>query len=340
MKGVREVASVSRTLRDEPPRDAQIGRLAERQHGVVSLPQLQLHGLSPSAVRQRVATGRLTRIHRAVYAVGHGRLTQHGHWMAAVLAYGPRAVLSHRSAAALHGIRPDNRPKIDVTLPSASARSRPGIDVHRSTTLEAADVTTIDGIPCTTLPRTLLDLAEVVPRRALERAIDQAEVLRVFDLGAVEEVLSLATGRHGATELRRVLAEYGGPTLTDRELEERFFELCERAGVPRPAVNVWITLDDGIAYKADFLWRAERLIVETDGWESHGTRKAFESDRRRDRMLSLAGWTVVRFTWRDVEHRPEEVTETLARMWDARTTPSLPVVGSPRSRPPTQPVTR
>jgi Protein of unknown function (DUF559)/Transcriptional regulator, AbiEi antitoxin len=311
MKGVREVASVSRTFRDEPPRDAQIGRLAERQHGVVSLPQLQLHGLSPSAVRQRVATGRLTRIHRAVYAVGHGRLTQHGHWMAAVLAYGPRAVLSHRSAAALHGIRPDNRPRIDVTLPSASARSRPGIDVHRSTTLEAADVTTIDGIPCTTLARTLLDLAEVVPRRALERAIDQAEVLRVFDLGAVEEVLSPANGRRGAAQLKLVLAEYAGPTLTDRELEERFFELCERAGVPRPAVNVWITLDDGIAYKADFMWREHKLIAETDGRGFHSHRAAFEHDRLRDQRLTLAGFTVVRFTWRQVVSEPESVVGAL-----------------------------
>jgi hypothetical protein len=302
----------------EPPRDVEISRLAERQHGVVSLPQLLFLGLSARAVRDRVATGRLIRIHRAVYAVGHGRLTKRGHWMAAVLAYGPSAKLSHRSASALQGIRPDNRPKTDVTVPSRSARSRPGIDVHVSTTLTEADVTTIDGIPCTTLARTLLDLAEVVDRQGLERAIDQAEVLRIFDLRAVEEVLSRANGRQGAAALRDVLTRYAGPTLTETELEERFFALCREAGVPRPAVNVWITLDDGIAYKADFLWRAERLIVETDGWGSHGTRRAFEEDRRRDRRLSVAGWTVVRFTWRDVEREPAEVAETLADLWEAR----------------------
>ena len=238
--------------------------------------------------------------------------------MAAVLAYGPKAKLSYRSAAALDGIRPDNRAKTDVTVPSpispvATRHRRPA-----STTLTEADLTTIDGIPCTTLPRTLLDLAEVVDERAIEKAIDQAEILRIFDLRAVEEALSRASGRRGAAVLRQVLADYAGPTLTDRELEERFFALCRSAALPKPAVNEWITLGGGIAYKADFLWRAERLIVETDGWGSHGTRQAFENDRRRDRRLSVAGWTVVRFTWRDVEREPEEVTETLARLWEAR----------------------
>ena len=318
MKGVREVAAVCSPQCDVPPLDVLIARLAERQHGVVSLPQLQFLGLSPRAVRDRVATGRLTRIHRGVYAVGHGRLTQRGRWMAAVLAYGSKAVLSHRSAAALHGIRANDRPKIDVTIPSPSARSRPGIDVHRSTTLEPSDVTTVDGVPCTSLARTLLDLAEVVDERAVERAVDQAEVLRKFDLRAVEEVLSRAAGRRGAAVLKLVLANYDGPTLTRRQLEERFFALCRAASLPRPEVNEWITLGDGIAYEVDFLWRAERVAVETDGWGSHGTRRAFENDRRRDRRLSLAGWTVVRFTWRDVEQSPAELTETLAGLWKAR----------------------
>jgi Transcriptional regulator, AbiEi antitoxin/Protein of unknown function (DUF559) len=295
-----------------------IARLAERQHGVVSLPQLQSLGLGKAAVSRRTQAGRLTRIHRGVYAVGHGRLTGQGRWMAAVLAYGDGAVLSHRSAAALHGIRPTSRRNIDVTVPSPSARPRPGIDVHRSATLTPADVTVVDGIPCTSVARTLLDLGEVVDERGVEKAVDQADVLRLFDLRAVEEVLSRADGRRGAPVLRRVLAEYDGPTLTDEELEERFFAICRESGLPKPAVNVWITLDDGIAYKADFLWRGEGLIVETDGWASHGTRRAFEHDRRRDRRLRLAGWEVVRFTWRDVEREPEETTKFLTALWHAR----------------------
>ncbi len=318
MKGVPHVAAICPPQRVEPPLDVLISRLAERQHGVVSLPQLQFLGLSARAVRDRVAAGRLTRIHRGVYAVGHGRLTIRGYWMAAVLAYGPKAVLSHRSAAALHGIRPDNRAKTDVTVPGRSVRQRPGIQVHVSTTLEPADITEIDGIPCTSLARTLLDLAEVIDRQGVERAVSQAEVNRVFDLRAVEDVLVRAAGRRGAAVLRSVLAQYDGPTLTDKELEERFLALCRGASLPSPAVNAWITLDGGVAYKVDFLWRAERLAVETDGWGSHGTRQAFESDRRRDRRLRLAGWDVVRFTWRDVEHEPGEVTAVLAGLWEAR----------------------
>jgi Transcriptional regulator, AbiEi antitoxin/Protein of unknown function (DUF559) len=318
MKGVQHIAAACSPQCDAPPLDVLISRLAERQHGVVSLPQLQFLGLSARAVRDRVAAGRLTRIHRGVYAVGHARLTLRGHWMAAVLAYGVGARLSYRSAAALHGVRPDNRPKADVTVPSASARPRPGIVVHKSTTLHSADITTIDGIPCTSLARTLLDLAEVVDRQAVERAISQAEVLGIFDLREVEDVLARATGRRGAGVLREILTEYEGPTLTDRELEARFLALCRAASLPEPEVHAWNTLDDGIAYEIDFLWRAEGLAVETDGWGSHGTRKAFENDRRRDRRLRVAGWDVIRFTWRDVEREPDEVTAVLVALREAR----------------------
>jgi hypothetical protein len=290
---------------------------------VVSLSQLQLLGLTRNAVSKRARSGRLTRIHRGVYAVGHGRLTLRGHWMAAVLAYGPQAVLSHRSAAALHGIRPDNRPKSDVTVRRRSARPRPGIVVHRSPSLEPADVTMIDAIRCTSLARTLVDLTEILNERGVEKAIDQADVLGIFDLRPLEEALSRAAGRRGAGILQQILAAYAGPTLTDRELEERFLALCRAAGMPKPAVNEWITLDGGVAYKIDFLWRAERLAMETDGWASHGTRQAFEHDRRRDRLLRLAGWTVMRFTWKDVECAPEEVTSVLAQLQREASGPRL-----------------
>jgi very-short-patch-repair endonuclease len=261
-----------------------------------------------------VAAGRLTRIHRAVYAVGHGRLTGRGRCMAAVLAYGPGAVVSYRSAGGLHGIRRDNRARIDVTVPGTSARSRPGIHVHTTTTLEPIDITSVDGIPCTSVARTLLDLADVLDRRSVERAVDQAEVLHIFDLRAVDDVLARAVGRRGAGVLRGVLAAYDGPTITRRELEERFLALCRAASLPSPAVNDWIVLGDGIAYQVDFLWREPRLIVETDGWASHGTRQAFENDRRRDRLLLLGGYEVVRFTWRDVLDEPAEVSATLRRL--------------------------
>ena len=231
--------------------------------------------------------------------------------MAAVLACGPKAVLSHRSAAALHGIRRDSRVKTDVTVPSSSARSRPTIDVHTSLTLNAADITTVDAIRCTTVARTLVDLGDVVSRRAVERAVDQAEVLRVFDGRAVNDALARAGRRKGAGTLRAVLESYEEPTLTEKGIEERFLALCRKATLPSPAVNAWITPIDGVAYKADFLWRPEKLIAETDGRDVHTTRKAFEHDRLRDQRLTLAGYTVVRFTWRQVATDPGSIAEAL-----------------------------
>jgi very-short-patch-repair endonuclease len=234
--------------------------------------------------------------------------------MAAVLAYGPRAVLSHRSAAGLWGLRTDNRAKTDISLPSRSARSRPGIDAHASVTLTQADCTTQDGIPCTTLPRTLLDLGEVLDHRGLERAIEQAEVLRLFDLRAVEDVLERANGRRGAAVLRAVLAGLEEPALTDTDLEERFLMLCRAASLPSPKVNEWLDIDELPAVRADFLWRAERLVIETDGWESHGTRQAFERDRRRDERLKLAGYELLRFTRRRIIADPSGVMSTVAEL--------------------------
>src|ERR671925_1926397 len=290
MDGVRHVAGPCVPFRDEPPRDTVIAQLAESQHTVVSLDQLKAVGLSASGVRKRGASGRLHRIYRGVYAVGHGRLTREGRWMAAVLACGPKAVLSHRSAAGLWGLRPDNRASTDVSLPGRSARSRLGIDVHRSTTLAPADCTVVDGIPCTTLARTLLDLAEVVNPRGLERAIEQAEVLRLFDLRAVEEVLARANGRRGAAVLRAVLADLAEPALTRSDVEERFLALCRAAALPRPEVNAELVVDEGPAMIVDFLWRAQRLAVETDAYGTHGNRQPFERDRRRDQRLRLAGY--------------------------------------------------
>jgi very-short-patch-repair endonuclease len=297
--------------RIEPHVETLIAGFAERQHGNVTLLQLQLLGLGRSGVSRRAKNGRLYRVHRCVYAVGRPDLTQRGHWMAAVLACGPKAVLSHRSAAALHGIRRDNRAKTDVTLPTRSARSRPTIDVHTSVTLEAADITSVDRIPCTTVARTLIDLGDIVDRRAIERAVDQAEVLRVFDGKAVHEALARAGPRRGAGVLRAVLESYQEPTLTDREMEERFLALCRRAALPSPAVNTWITLGDGVSYKADFLWRGHMLVVETDSRGFHSHRAAFENDRLRDQRLTLAGFTVVRFTWRQIERDPQRVAGVL-----------------------------
>ena len=304
MAGVPEEASHSGTELQEPTREAALAALAHRQHGVVSISQVRALGLTASGVRSRVARGRLHRIHRGVYAVGHDRLTRAGRWMAAVLAYGQGAVLSHRSAAGLWGLRPDNRAVTDVSVPRPSVRSRPGIKAHAQPTLTAADVTVHDDIPCTTVARTLLDLADVVDRRGVERAIDRAEQQRRFDLRAVEAVLGRAEGRRGAGVLRGMLAEWSDRGLTETEIEERFLAACDGAGLRRPEANVWLVLGDR-ELKADFLWSTERLVVETDGRAAHLTRAAFERDRRRDQSLLLAGYRVVRFTWPQVTDEPE-----------------------------------
>jgi hypothetical protein len=288
-----------------------IVELALSQHGVIALRQLVELGLSPRAVRNRVATGRLHRVHDGVYAVGTPRLTRKGRYMAAVLACAPRSALSHRSAADHRELWHSHRELIDVISPRRPGRNRAGIDAHTSSTLLARDVEEVDGIPCTTVARTLLDLAAVVPRRVVERAFDEAAFREVLDAAAIEDVLARAGKHRGAGVLRGILDDHSpGSTRTRNDLEEAFLAICDRAGLPRPEVNAWIALDPN-GYEADFLWRGQRLIAETDGAAAHATRRGFERDRRRDQQLTLAGWRVVRFTYDQVFDEPGSVETTV-----------------------------
>jgi hypothetical protein len=242
--------------------------------------------------------------------------------MAAVLAYRPEGVLSHRSAAALWGLLQDNRATIDITVPARSIRSRPGIHAHMSTTLDAEDIAVVYGIPCTSLARVLVDLAGQTGPDALKRAIGQADLRGLFDRGAVHATLDRANGRRGVGVLGGVLAELaetGGPTsLTESELEECFLNLCEAAGLPRPDAAVWLTLADGSAIKLDFLWRRERVAVECDGYRFHRDRQAFERDRARDARLASMGITTLRFTWRQLTREPDRVIALVAAVLDRR----------------------
>ena len=288
-------------------RERAIQALAARQHRIVSLPQLKAFALTASAVRNRVAAGKLRRVHHGVYAVGLAPLSIEAIYMAAVLACGAKAVLSHRSAAAHLGLRPCSRPRVDVTASGRTGRGRKGIDVHRAAGLEERDVTNVKGIPCTTVARTLLDLAEAVDRTALERAVEQADKLGIFDLTAVVDVTARAGKRNGAATLKAVLKTYTPePAFIRSELERRFLALCRTAGLPRPRTNN-VTGGEEI----DFTWPDRRLMVEADSHRHHGTRAAFERDRRRDQQLTAAGWRVVRFTWRQVDEEPKQVAATL-----------------------------
>lgn len=241
--------------------------------------------------------------------------------MAATLACPPGTAASHRAATALFALRLAMRRWIDVTAPGSTGRRRPGIRVHSGATLTAADVTVIDNIPCTTLARTLLDICEDATRREVERALDVAEQQRLLDIRAIDDVLTRANGRRGAKLLRTVLAEHRAEsTLTRNELEEAFLAICRAAGVPPGAVNAWIAFPDGNGAEADFLWRPQRLVVEVDGRDVHTTRRAFDSDRRRDQRLMLLGWRVARFTWRQVMYEPASVAATLRGLLSANAT--------------------
>ncbi len=230
--------------------------------------------------------------------------------MAAVLACGPGAVLSHRSAARLWGIRPDSRGAVDVMVTGSGRRPRRGIDVHRARALDPSDLTVIDGIPVTSLPRTLLDLAAVSPRDHVAKAIQQAERKRIFDRRALEHLLQRSPGHRGQRPLRSILTDAVPIEPASREeLEWRFQQVIHHAGLPRPLIN---TLVEG--FEVDAYWPDHRLIVELDGYETHGTRKAFEADRERDAVLLLAGYRVVRITWRQLTKKPETVVNRLRHL--------------------------
>jgi predicted transcriptional regulator of viral defense system len=300
------------------PLDVRLARLATRQHGVVSVHQIGELGLSARGVRHRAEAGRLHRIHDSIYSLMPlTLLTRNGRFMAAVLACGPSAALSHRSAAALHEIRRTDRANIDVTIPQRSPRKHARLDIHRSTTLAPEDVTRVLRIPCTTVPRTLLDLAQVITTRQLERALDQAEILQLLDIDALLDQIERNKRRPAAKRLRAVLDEhYIGSTPTWSELEELLLAGCRRRDVPMPEVNAYVDPEDGDpnVLRVDFVWRNERVIVETDGHRTHSTRQAQEEDRWRDQRLQAAGWIVMRITWRQLTRKPDEVLDRLARL--------------------------
>ncbi|MBS1871068.1 MAG: DUF559 domain-containing protein [Actinobacteria bacterium] len=293
------------TTNRAPHTDARIAALAAGQHGVVSRGQLLDAGIASATLRDRVRRGQVVPLHRGVYAVGHAHLRPEGFWLAAVLAVGPPAVLSHRDAAALHGLRPCNRPRIEVTTPAERKRTAK-LDVHARRALDPRDVTTVAGIPVTTVARTVVDLAEVLTHEALTKVLGEAERQRVLDLTGIEEALARRRGRRGSATatLRAALRELSdhGATLTRSPLEDRLLPLLAAHDLPRPATNAYVE-----GYEGDAVWHRHKLVVELDGWDAHKTRRAFQHDRTKQNALTTAGWTVLRFTHDDLVRRPEVV---------------------------------
>jgi very-short-patch-repair endonuclease len=295
--------------------DREISTLAARQHGVVGRSQLFALGLGEDAIDYRLRVGRLHRLHRGAYAVGHEALTRRGRWMAAVLSCGEGAVLSHFSAAALWGIRSDSRAAIDVTLPGRSRNSRSVRRHHRR--LPADETTCEDGIPVTSVPRTIFDLAAVATVDSVENALREAEYLRLYDTLSLEHLVARYPGCRGVSKvtagLRRLRDEPPGRRRSP--LEERFVPFLRRHHLPLPRLNAWVEVA-ARRYQVDCLWPASQ-IVELDGWQGHGTRTAFREDRARDRRLRVAGYSVTRLAWSQLDDEPEAIAADLRALLSA-----------------------
>ena len=291
-----EVHDIHALRRNCTPDEA-IARVASRSGGVIDRAQLSALGLTRGAIGHRIRLGRLRPLYRGVYAVGHEAIQVRGRLVAGLLAAGPGAALSHRTAAALWKLIRSMPPFVDVTTTNRSRRSRAGLVPHQTRTLEA---TILHNLPITTPIRTLQDLATILPRPAIERACSEALVQHLV----TAEQLARQHGR-GAAVLARIAGDGVAPTRS--ELERRFLKAVSRARLPRPQVNTQLN-----GHEVDFLWPEQRLVIELDGWQFHGHRLAFERDRMRDAELKLLGYTVVRFTWRRLRDEPTTMTTRIA----------------------------
>ncbi|HEX7290113.1 MAG TPA: type IV toxin-antitoxin system AbiEi family antitoxin domain-containing protein [Conexibacter sp.] len=287
-------------------RDGVAGAIAARQHGVVTRGQLLDAGLTSRMVQARVASGQLLPLHRGVYAVGHAQLRLEGRWLAAALAAGPGAVLSHRSAAALHGLRESEAADVTTTR-RVQVR---GVVIHRTTALGTEDLTTRRGVRVTTVARTLVDLAAILPPAQTAKLLRETDRLGRLNAAALEAALERAKGRGeaGRRALRAALEQHQrhATSLTRSELEDRFLALLAAEDLPRPLTNHLV-----LGMKVDAVWPEHRLAVELDGWAFHHDRASFEEDRARSARLTIAGWTPLRFTHAHVVEHPAEVAATL-----------------------------
>ncbi len=285
-----------------------MARVAARQFGLVTRAQLREAGLRDGAIAHRVANGRLHRVHRGVFLVGHRAPHPRAHELAALLACGRGALLSRRSAAALWGLRATFPAVVDVMTPARQARPRAGIRVHRTRMpLHAEDLGRRHGLPATSPSRTLVDLAATLTDHELARALNELQVLFPSSPKTLPDALERAGSAPGVATLRALLATTEGPQMTRSEAERRLLALIRTAGLPRPETNARLA-----GYEVDTLWRSARLIAEVDGFAFHGTRAAFERDRARDADLVASGYRVLRITWRQLTDQPTAVVARVA----------------------------
>jgi very-short-patch-repair endonuclease len=291
---------------DRELREQELAAMGRRQHGVVARRQLAALGIGNGAIKARLRLGQLHAVHRGVYSLGHRSLTIRGAWLAAVLACGDEALLSHRSAAALWGLTRPRRSPVEVT--SRHGRTgRDGILLHHSP-LADGERSIEAGIPVTSVARTLLDLAEVLDEDGLRRAFEEADRLKLLRMPALEQVCARAGKRKGLVALRRLIDAAREPVFARSPLENRFAELYREhlSDLPVPLTNISI-----LDHEVDAYWPAHRLVVEMDSWEFHRHRAAFESDRARDAAMQAAGYRVLRYTHRRLEADPATVASEL-----------------------------
>jgi very-short-patch-repair endonuclease len=287
--------------------DVAIAAVAAEQRGVVSHAQMKAAGLGRGAMAHRVANGRLHRLHRGVYLVGHAAPAPLARETGALLACGPGAVLSHRTAAGLWGLMPPSSGLVDVTVPGRDCGSRAGVRVHKAGEVLEENVGRRERLPVTAPALTVLDMARTLDADALERCVNEALVLKLVDHPELRSLAERFKRRTGSAALRRLLDRLEGPNLTRSEAEQRFLSLLVSAKLPRPSTNAKVG-----GFEVDFLWRRQRLVVEVDGFAFHSSRTAFERDRARDAELQAGGFRVVRVTWRQIVDEPEATVATLA----------------------------
>jgi very-short-patch-repair endonuclease len=279
---------------------------------LISRKQLLELDFTSDAIKHRIAVGKLHQTRRGVYAVGRPELTKHGRWMAAVLACGGGAVLSHSSAAALWRIGVEERSMIDLSSPSSFERRHPGLRIHRRPSLNLRRDTTREyGIPCTTPIQTLIDMALRLDRHGVERMINEADKYNLVHPPELREALDARPGEPGVAKLRYTL-DRRTFRLTKEELERRFLPLAREAGLPTPLTGRWVN-----EFEVDFFWPGLGLVVETDGLRYHRTPAEQARDRLRDQTHTAAGLTPLRFTHEQVRYEPEHVLavlEATARM--------------------------
>jgi len=296
--------------------DEELADVATRQGGVVSLDQLREVGISPRAASYRSGAGRLHRVHRAVYAVGHRSVGRVEALRAAVLACGEGAIVSHGTAAAFWGLWDDRPTLIDVTVPCEAGRKIDGIRCRRCRYPQEEEVVDRAGVACTSPARTIVDLAGMVGLATLRRTVERAAVLKLLDLHALDRSRAYAKGRRGLRGLAAVLADWrttdGAVPDVRSDFEAMVLPRLVAMGLPRPVCNK--TLRVGTErLMVDFLWEEQGVVVETDGAATHQTPVAFQRDRRRDQLLVAAGYRVPRVTWNQMRRELDQVVARIAR---------------------------